>query len=156
MYASIANSKCRRPNGLRMTIRRPFQLILVIAAIAAICGIAVMVAHPAWQDFVESNGVNIPTGDRILDYVSGLGWALVLMLSILLWPIPWVHKIMLLPAWLIRCVMTLGVMLPYEGRYYILDCWAYFPRAHMAIAEIPAKLMGGGLLAVTNGEDGEF
>lgn len=127
-----------------MPVRRPLPYVLVIASAVAISVIVAMVTHPAWQDFVETSGANISTTDRILDYAAGIGWGIVLTLFIFLWPVPWRHKAMLVPAWLVRCLMTLAVMLPYEAHYSILDCWVYFPQAHMALAEVPGRLMNGG------------
>src|SRR5579863_8507749 len=109
--------------GYCVRMRRPLPYVLVIASAIAIFLIVAMVTHPAWQDFVETNGANIPTTNRILDYAAGIGWALLLTLFILVWPVPWRHKVMLIPAWLLRCLVALVVMLPYEARYSILDCW---------------------------------
>src|ERR1019366_2049348 len=99
-------------------------------ALTVSAGVAVAVSRPALQVFIENAGVNIPTGDVVVDYAQGIGWAFVLLLSILVWPVPAAHKKMLVSAWIVRCFIALVVMLPYEQRYYGLGCWTYFQPAH--------------------------
>jgi hypothetical protein len=113
------------------------------AAIVSAC-IAVAASQPAFQVFVETSGVNIPSGDVLVDYAKGIGWAFVLFLSILVWPIPWEHKKMLAAGWVVKCFVALVVMLPYEERYWGLDCWSYFQRAHLGFTEILPGLVRGG------------
>jgi hypothetical protein len=107
-------------------------------------GVAIAVSRPALQAFIEDAGVNIPTGDVVVDYATGMGWAFVLLLSILVWPVPSAHKRMLVSAWILKCFVALAVMLPYEQRYYGLDCWTYFQQAHAGLAEIVPRLGRGG------------
>ena len=42
------------------------------AAIVSIC-IAIAASRPALQTFIENAGVNIPTGDLLVDYATGMG-----------------------------------------------------------------------------------
>jgi hypothetical protein len=44
----------------------------------------------------------------------------------------------------VKCSVALVVMLPYEQRYWGLDCWTYFQRAHLGFAELSPRLMRGG------------
>jgi len=113
------------------------------AAIVSIC-IAIAASRPALQTFIENAGVNIPTGDVLVDYATGMGWAFVLLLSILVWPVPSAHKRMLVSAWILKCFVALAVMLPYEERYYGLDCWTYFQQAHASLVELVPGLGRGG------------
>lgn len=96
------------------------------------------------QLFIENSGVNIPTGDVLVDYAWGIGWAFALCLSIFLWPVRWEHKKLLAAGWLVKCFVALVVMLPYEQTYWGLDCWGYFQRAHLGFAELSPRLMRGG------------
>lgn len=107
-------------------------------------GIGYAVSRPVVQLFVENSGVNIPTGDVLIDYAWGVGWACALFLSIFIWPVRWEHKRLLAAGWLVKCFVALVVMLPYEQRYWGLDCWTYFQRAHLGFAELSPRLMRGG------------
>jgi hypothetical protein len=118
--------------------------IRIGAAVLVSAGVAVAVSRPALQVFIENAGINIPTGDVVVDYAQGIGWAFALLLSILVWPVPAAHKRMLVWAWIVRCFVALVVMLPYEQRYYGLDCWTYFQQAHAGLAEIVPGLGRGG------------
>jgi hypothetical protein len=110
-----------------------------IAAVVA-AGVAVAVSRPVLQMFIENAGVNIPTSDVLVDYGQGIGWAFVLLLTILMWPVPAAHKRMLAGAWLVRCFVALVVMLPYEQKYYGLDSWIYFQQAHTGLTGIIPEL----------------
>ena len=112
------------------------------AAASVILGCAA--ARPEMQAFIENSGVNIPTNDVVRDYASGLLWACVLLLFVLTWPVSWAHKKMLGAAWLVKCFVALVVMLPYERQYWGLDCWTYFQRAHIGLAELVPRMIRGG------------
>lgn len=113
-------------------------------AALACTGVVVLLTQPALQNFIEASGANIPTGDILTDYSYGLLWACLLALSILVWPVRGEDKIMLLLGWLTKCVVALGVMLPYEAHYPGLDCWTYFQGAHVHAAGIPSLIGAGG------------
>ena len=115
-----------------------------LAAIPGGLGLGYVFAGPGLQRFIERSGVNIPTNDVFADYTWGVGWACVLLLSIFLWPVSWKHKKLLAAAWLVKCFMALVVMLPYEQQYWGLDCWTYFQRAHLGLAELSPRLTRGG------------
>lgn len=114
------------------------------AAIPGGVGLGYVFAGPRLQRFIENSGVNIPTSDVFLDYAWGVGWACVLLLTIFLWPVSWKHKKLLAGGWLVKCLMALVVMLPYEHQYWGLDCWTYFQRAHLGLAELSPRLTRGG------------
>jgi hypothetical protein len=114
------------------------------AAAAGALGIGYAASRPETQLFVENSGVNVPTGDVLVDYAWGIGWACTLFLSIFVWPVSWKHKKLLAAGWLVKCFMALVVMLPYEQQYWGLDCWTYFQRAHSGLAELSPRLMRGG------------
>jgi hypothetical protein len=132
---------------IKAWVQNRWIAIGIAAIISAI--IAVAVSRPALQVFIENAGINIPTGNVLVDYVQGIGWAFVLLLSILVWPVPAAHKRMLVSAWIVRCLIALVAMLPYEERYYGLDCWTYFQQAHAGLAEIVPRLGLGGSEVVT-------
>ena len=115
-----------------MSVRPSTILWILLAAILSI-GIAICIAHPAVQGFIENSGVNIPTENIVRDYAWGVFTSIVLLLSICLWPVPAAHKKMLAGAWLVKSVVALVIMLPYEERYWGADCWTYFQRAHYGL-----------------------
>lgn len=116
---------------------------IALAALASL-SLGYAIAQPATHLFIENSGVNIPTGDVLVDYAWGVGWACALFLSIFVWPVRWEHKKLLAAGWLVKCFVALVVMLPYEQRYWGLDCWTYFQRAHLGFAELSPQLMRGG------------
>lgn len=135
-----------------MTHRLPAAtwLIGTFAAVAG-CAIVALLNSRELQEFIEAAGSNIPSGNVFRDYAAGVLWAFGLGLSILLWPIRHPHKVMLLKAWVIKCVVALVVMLPYEGQYSILDCWMYFSHAHDGATILLSPLAGGADLVVALG-----
>jgi hypothetical protein len=124
-----------------------------IGALTAVAGAAIvaLLNTRELQEFIEASGSFIPSGNVFLDYAAGVVWAFGLGLSIFLWPIPHMHKVMLMQAWTVKCFVALAVMLPYEGQYNILDCWMYFTRAHEASAILASPFVGGADLVVALG-----
>ena len=116
----------------------------VFLAVVATLALTMGITSAAAQTFVETSGVNIPTNDVFTDYVWGVAWAVILFLSIFAWPVSWAHKKMLAAAWLVKCFTALVLMLPYEERYYGLDCWYYFRSAHADAEQILESLLRGG------------
>jgi hypothetical protein len=127
-----------------MTSKVGSSVWYTLAAITGGLGLGYVFAGPGLQRFIESSGVNIPTSDAFVDYAWGVAWACVLLLSVFLWPISWKHKKLLAAGWLAKCFMALVVMLPYERQYWGLDCWTYFQRAHLGLADLSPHLMRGG------------
>lgn len=95
--------------------------VLPPALLAAAIGLSI----PAIMLLVRFAGFRIPQANIEQDYLFGLVWALILGLTIALWPIPLRDKRNLAVLWLIRCGVTLGFMLVYEW-YYGLDAFFYF------------------------------
>jgi hypothetical protein len=85
----------------------------------------VVLVTPRALDLVAALGHYIPQNDLATDYVKGVLWALVLALSILLWPVPSRHKKCLLVGWGAKIFITLFAMLFYES-HYGLDAYMYF------------------------------
>jgi hypothetical protein len=96
------------------------QFFIVIA-----CAIALAILQPNFLDWVRAAGHRIPQPDMIGDYFIAFIWALVLLLSILFWPVSFQHKRALIIVWLIKIFVTLGFMLFYES-HYGLDAYSYF------------------------------
>jgi len=119
---------------------------LLIWTAAAIVGIvlACVFSQSGAQRFIENSGVNIPTDDIVRDYAWGIAWACILLLAILVCPIRSAHKKLLAAGWLVKCFISLGVMLPYEEYYSGADCWLYFQRAHFGLRELTPRMMNGG------------
>lgn len=89
------------------------------------CSVVLSVASLKYMDFVIASGQSIPQEDMATDYVIGIGWAVVLGISIFFWPVSSVNKKLLLWGWLAKMVVTLGFMLLYES-HYGLDAYWYF------------------------------
>ncbi len=123
--------------------------ILFSCSIALSIASAIAISQPNVQSFIENSGVNIPTTDVVRDYAYGICWGFALLLFILLWPINWKHKRMLAAGWLVKCVVALVLMLPYEQQYWGLDCWTYFQRAHSGVGGMIAGLANNGGNIVT-------
>jgi len=123
--------------------------ILFSCSVAVCIASAIAISQPNVQNFIENSGVNIPTTDVVRDYAYGICWGSALLLFILLWPINWKHKQMLAAGWLVKCVVALVLMLPYEQQYRGLDCWTYFQRAHSGVGGMIAGLANNGSNIVT-------
>jgi len=105
------------PSGLNR-----FAAVAPVAAIA----IGLAIALPPFLSFVVVSGANIPAPDLARDYAIGVVWALLLGASILIWPVSRSDRRALLVIWCAKCVVALGLMLPYEANYWTLDAYDYF------------------------------
>lgn len=76
-------------------------------------------------DAIGPLGRHIPQDDLTTDYLFGVLWAVVLGLSIFVWPVNNSDRRNLIIAWAARCLVTLVFMLFYEY-YYDLDSFGYF------------------------------
>ena len=63
--------------------------------------------------------------DMAEDCLAGVVTARVLLAAIIAWPVSQQHRMVLILLWIIRCGMTLGVMLAYEAAYG-LDATGYY------------------------------
>jgi hypothetical protein len=115
-------------------------MAIAIAGIALGCALT----QSGVQHFIESSGVNVPADDIVRDYAWGVAWACILFVLILVCPIRWAHKKLLAAGWLVKCLIALVLMLPYEEYYPWADCWTYFQRAHLGLAELTPNLTQGG------------
>jgi len=95
-------------------------------ALVAALAIGLAVALPPFLGFVVASGANIPAPDLARDYAIGVVWALLLGASILAWPVSRGDRRALLGIWGVKCVVALGLMLPYEANYWTLDAYDYF------------------------------
>src|SRR5688572_29309202 len=66
---------------------------------------------------IAAFGRNIPQPAIEWDYVLGLATGIVIGGSILFWPVREADKKHLLRLWGVKCVVVLGLMLPYEWWY---------------------------------------
>jgi hypothetical protein len=94
------------------------------AILVAAFGVTALLVF-VFSDLIVAAGRYIPQQNMLLDYVLGGIWAMILGLSIVLWPAPAKDKKYLLWGWLAKCVMTLGFMLLYEY-HYELDSFGYW------------------------------
>lgn len=93
----------------------------LVAAAAAIA----LALHPLLA-LVDVAGRFLPRHELTGDYLLGFLWAVVLGATVLLWPIPFQHRLVLLGAWVVRMGVALGFMLYYEWNYPTLDAYGYF------------------------------
>ena len=133
---------------VKLTILRSHWMMFV-AASAACLGMAYLISEPALPGFIEDSGINIPTSDILRDYGDGILWACVLFIFVLAWPVRREHKKMLATGWLVKCLVALVLMLPYERQYWGLDCWTYFQRAHSGVGGMLAGAGNNGSNIVT-------
>lgn len=68
----------------------------------------------------------IPTVVLEGDYLIGLIWGAVLLVTLLLWPATSKERGVLLALWSVRLATTLIAMLIYENQYDFLDSYSYF------------------------------
>ena len=111
-----------------MTAALPPSGLSRFAAVAPVAAIAIglAIALPPFLSFVVVSGANIPAPDLARDYAIGVVWALLLGASILIWPVSRSDRRALLVIWCAKCVVALGLMLPYEANYWTLDAYDYF------------------------------
>ncbi|MEM9145000.1 MAG: hypothetical protein AAGC57_02305 [Pseudomonadota bacterium] len=92
--------------------------------------LAVVVAPLAIALFYRLFASDAAYGFHILDmegdFLSGLIAALAILLLLQALPLPPRHSAILTTLWLIRCTVTLGLMLFYESYYAALDAQTYF------------------------------
>jgi hypothetical protein len=96
----------------------------MFTAFVALIGTPVMM-YVAFTYFGHFSAVQFRIQDIVEDYTTGILTAIVLLGLIFLWPVPQTHRIVLLLLWLVRCGVTLGLMLPYEALYG-LDASGYY------------------------------
>ena len=107
--------------------RRDWWVILL----ALLVSLGIGLAAPRFIGLVIfwDNGLNpYPGRDLPQDYALGVLWAVVLGLSILAWPVGSRDKLAVLVIWLIKSVIVLGLMLPYEYVYGV-DPDGYYTNA---------------------------
>jgi hypothetical protein len=122
----------------------PRRWILFSGSFILCIALAIAISQPNTQGFIENSGINIPTTDVVRDYAYGACWGCALLVSILLWPVDWNHKKLLAAGWLVKCLVALVLMLPYERQYWGLDCWTYFQRAHAGVGGLLAGIANNG------------
>jgi hypothetical protein len=110
-----------KQDRVRSALSGNFGVIVFAAAAGA--------AVPAYLLIVGRLGHWIPHTEIYRDYLLGVVWAMVLGAVILLWPVTRRERILLAGLWAVRCSVTLGAMLAYEGMYSFLDAYSYFDDA---------------------------
>jgi hypothetical protein len=96
---------------------RLVRLSVVIGApLAVIFGVVLALDYSATTQRLQ---------DAFLDYMVGFVWAMAILASIAIWPVPRRHRAVLMILWTARIGVTLGAMLFYEG-YYGLDSAYYY------------------------------
>lgn len=109
---------------MRFTLHHPRSYLVN----GALCLLMVLfIGHfvPHLSAFVIKAGNHLSTTNVANDYITGVIWAVILGLSIPLWPVKDRDKLPLVLLWSVKVVITLGVMLIYE-HHYGLDADTYF------------------------------
>ncbi|MBT6716890.1 MAG: hypothetical protein HOB18_04500 [Nitrospina sp.] len=102
----------------------------LIISLGIILGLAFALASPSYIRLVIKLGHRIAQADIVADYATAVGWAGVLGISILFWPVRNEDKLHLLWAWLVKCVMCLFFLLYYEN-FFQSDSLGYYAVAKM-------------------------
>lgn len=84
-----------------------------------------LLLHPL-LGLVLRSGRYLPPHEFAADYLLGLLWSTGLGATILVWPVPWRDRLLLLAAWVVRVGVMFGFMLYYEWSYPTLDAFGYF------------------------------
>ncbi len=120
---------------------RPLTRILPIGAVVLLAFLV-----PGMRSLVNESGhgfaqigIGIHETDPVGDYLVGWFYAVIILCSILFWPVRYAHKGLLLKMWLVRCLVTLGLMLVYEG-YYSLDAYEYFHESRYPVFRWPVSM----------------
>lgn len=95
--------------------------LLLGVSMLAVAALVLLVGSDA-----DRLGLNLPVSNRENDYLLGVSWAFLIGLFLWLLPIDRRFKADLMALWVLRCGVTLGVMLFYEARYSGLDAYSYF------------------------------
>ena len=110
-------------------------------------GVAFALGVPLLLGLVQSLGYRIPLEDLsldiALDYTKGLALAIGLGACLFALPLPREERNALAMAWLLRCLLTLGLMLLYEWNYG-LDAYWYFQQARSSEPDL--RNIGFGLI----------
>lgn len=115
----------------RPNLPAPLPLLILASSGAFVFGIGVVIFLE--QVVVWGRYVRVAPHELPADYVTGVIWAVLLGLTIPFWPVPRQHRQILLWLWLVRSLITLVVMLPYEYTYDILDAHHYFSKSRIPI-----------------------
>lgn len=93
-------------------------VVIVLAGIPFALAIGFMFA-------LDGSAASLGLSDVLKDYLLGLLWAIIILASIMIWPVSPRHVPALMVLWIARIAVTLGLMLFYESNYG-LDAANYF------------------------------
>jgi hypothetical protein len=111
------------PNSLNHGGVAPHRRRGVWLWVTLVLGLAFLVERATFAIAAMGRNLIQPAIER--DYLVGLATAVLIAASILLWPIRHEDKKHVLRLWGVKCVVVLGLMLPYEW-HYGLDAQGYF------------------------------
>lgn len=122
---------------------------LTILAGALLAAVIIGYICSSLLDWSAVLGANIPQVQMGFDYFWGVVIAFLVGLSLLLWPVSWKDRQLLILLWSARCVVTLFFMLFYES-HYGLDAFMYFDRSRTLATDWTSDLFSDGTATVTN------
>jgi len=110
----------------------PPNIALIIAGV--FLGALYAFSIEPYLNLVEQLGLKINPDNMIMDYVVSLVWATFFGVCIIFFPVSKMDKSMLLWAWLLKCFVSLFVLLFYEN-YYAADAEGFFDQGLNNAAE---------------------
>jgi hypothetical protein len=122
---------------------------LTILACVLMAAVMVGILCGRLLDWSVVLGANIPQVQLGLDYSWGVLIAFLLGISILVWPVSWKDRQLLILLWGVRCVVTLFLMLFYEA-HYGLDAYMYFDKSKTLSPDWVTDLFSNGTQTVIN------
>ena len=111
--------------------------------IAGAIGLLILLALPWGRELIVEAGRNILQRDMESDYLTGVGWALFLGGTLLLWPVSDEERRVLFWLWLAKIEMMLGFMLLYEWNYG-LDAYGYWLEGGQHLVGLSDMTFGDG------------
>lgn len=133
------------PRGDRPPADRRWRDVVWVVPVGVLAALVGM----RWPGLVAALGRNVPQPAIITDYAVACVWALVIGLSIRVWPVRPADRVLLAFAWAARSFVTLGFMLTYEWNYEALDTYGYFDGGVAGGPDADALHIGGGTENIT-------
>lgn len=118
----------------------------------AIIMIGLILLIPLFVQWVEVAGSVIHDGDIFSDYYIGFVTAIIIGISISIWPVPNQDKLPLFNVWVVKSLVVLGGMLVYEYHYgqIGLDAFNYYAESRHGEFRAEDFIQGAGTANIIN------
>jgi len=104
----------------------PLSQRIVYLSLVIVLGIVFGLVAQDFLSFVIASGHLIPLEDMGRDYLVGAITSAVLGFSILFWPISKIHKQDLILVWIIRSILTIGLLIFFESSHAQDSYWYFY------------------------------